>query len=791
MLTAGGTREFEFAHDRDLCQPSPLARARPYYRTSGRSDAPHFLFKAIRALLRGAFSTAGRLEQCPLRSDCLNKYRSSGPTRLLRWLCGLCSVVACAGLSVSPEPPVPLSSTWPQRYSVERNKAAGLLTLSTPYYTVQHALRQGGAISGIRLTHGRATNLLVQPFETYVRDAAGTIFSDLADHAPRVTTRSAGSNQIVVVESELRDGQGARSGVRVKTVYEYRWGYVKVHKEVSSGLAEFRAQEICPVSAVFVPSLASFGYRDGLTEREGASAFAFGSCHWGTVKPEGIPAFDTPYVPRYVMLADPGVEGLEWFVSSDLTQWDLQLTGCRGQGRSLLQPSGFPEGLRFTVSPYRNFEVPNLVPKRIVFDYYVGVPLLEGHALRPWFHSSFNRNQGQWVTTEQVQRWAEAGIQTVHCHNDGDYYGDGLFWRDGSYPPYPDMDKYDQVITSCHKVGIRVATYFSNKELHPSTPEFQQHGTPWGRMNRKGDLQHNFFKDKSEFGVQMCLRSGWLEYLKLSIDRVLTHHPLDGVYYDWNVALLCCNPWHEKLNEHESTAGHWDIDELLNLMEWTRQRVGPHGLIIVHNTTTPMFATENFADDVVANEWGYGKWSGGGPSLQDLPLEWSLVGARPRGVISYGQLDAQAPRRLHRLFALEALLAGVTPWPASPETFELFPVLKPIGPLETCRFADWRNEAVTLAGARAGCAIYSRPDESWLVLGSLEASARDVRCVLRPDKLPYPLTSVTSATLLSSNEPDHSSGGKAVPVTLDVQQLTGQGLTVTIPPDTAVLLRVR
>ena len=76
----------------------------------------------------------------------------------------------------------------------------------------------------------------------------------------------------------------------------------------------------------------------------------------------------------------------------------------------------------------------------------------------------------------QIQRWAESGIQTVHCHNDGDYYEDGLFWRDGAYPPYPDMDKYDKVIADCHAAGIRVATYFSNKELHPSTPEFQEHG---------------------------------------------------------------------------------------------------------------------------------------------------------------------------------------------------------------------------------------------------------------------------------------------------------------------------
>jgi len=88
--------------------------------------------------------------------------------------------------SAAPESPQGLPSAWPQTYSVQRNKAAGLLTLSTPYYTVQHDLKHGGAISSIRLTHGKASNLLVLPFETRVQDAAGNLHSDLAEPAPRV-----------------------------------------------------------------------------------------------------------------------------------------------------------------------------------------------------------------------------------------------------------------------------------------------------------------------------------------------------------------------------------------------------------------------------------------------------------------------------------------------------------------------------------------------------------------------------------------------------------------------------
>jgi Domain of unknown function (DUF6259) len=754
----------------------------------------------------------------------MTNLRSDSQARGLSGRLFLCLLVPLTALAAA-EPPSPAQpSTWPQAYSVRRDQAAGLLILSTPYYTVQHDLKRGGAISSIRLTHGTATNLLVRPFETRIQDAAGKVYSDLADPRPHVTFRQKDLNELVTVESELRDAQGNEGGVRVKAVYQYRWGYVKVHKEIALHGKGFRAQDVCPVSAVLAPGLCAYGYRDGLTEEEGAPAFSFGSCHWGKLDGAGASAVEMPYVPHYVMLANPGVEGLEWFVSSDLAQWDLQLTGKRGQAKSRLstlrsaageagstvrrvatengsmprgaatedgQTSGTPEGITLSVSAFQNAQSPVLLPARLTFDYYLGVPLLEGHALKPWFHTTFNRNRGQWVSTNEIRQWAESGIQTVHCHNDGDYYSDGLFWRDGSYPPYPDMDKYDQVIAECHKVGIRVATYFSNKELHPSTPQFQQHGLDWGRMNRKGDLQHNASSDKAEFGAQMCLRSGWLDYLKLSIDRVLTHHALDGVYYDWNVALLCCNPRHEKLEAGQSAAGHWDIDELLDLMEWTRHRVGPRGLVIIHNTSTPMFATENFADKVVAHEWGYAPWKGQGPALQDLPLEWSLVGARRRGVISYSMVGAGAPAHLHRLFALEALLAGVTPWAADAETFNLFPVLEPVGEIENCRFADWRNHAVTLAGARSGAAIYSRPDEAWLVVGNLQDSAQEIRCVLHPEKLPYPLPSVTSAMLFHPLPAFTNVTDQAAPLALDARQLTGDGLTLSIPPESAVLLHVR
>lgn len=704
---------------------------------------------------------------------------------------GLLCITLAVAATISPaaEPASKHGSTWPQPYAVERRDAAGSLVLRTPYCDIEHDLRRGGAIFRISLRHGKAANLLVGPIATRVRDESGTVLTDLRDATPRVTHRRAGLNEVVTVDAALVDPQGRASGLRLKTAYEYRWGYVKIHREFILPASGARVRELCPLSAILAPSLTDYGYREGLSEGEGAEPFSFGSNRWGRLRPgrASDPPLKTNYVPRSLILVDPGVEGLEWFVGSNLSQWESEPAGRRGQGLFSLSLSQDPHGLALSISPLWNADKATAVAKNLTFDSYIAVPLIEGHAFRPWIHTSFNRNRGNWVSADEIRQWAEKGYQTVHCHNDGDYYGDGLFWRDGSYPPYPDMDRYDLVLKECRAAGIQTATYFSNKELHPSTREFKEHGEEWGRKDRQGTLKHTIYQtERGEFGALMCLRSGWLDYLKFSIDRVLKNHPLDGVYFDWNVALYCENPLHEGKNAGDPAAGHWDIDELLDLMEWTRRRVGPEGLLIVHNTTVPMFATENFADHVVATEWGYQKWTDRAPDLADLPLEWSLAGARSRGVISYGCIDKDAPRRLHKLFALEGFLGGAAPWPASPETLELLPLLKPLGDIEAFRFSDWRNRAVSLSDPRCASAVYSRPGEAYLLLANLDQALREVTCVLRPEKLAYPLARPAAASLLEAGHPELET---AKP--LDIRQLVGNGHKITIPGDGAVVIRVR
>ncbi|HUU29835.1 MAG TPA: DUF6259 domain-containing protein [archaeon] len=687
-----------------------------------------------------------------------------------------------------------LPGCWPQEYTVQHDPTAGLLTLSTPYYQVVHDLRAGGVISKIIYTHGRAGNLLVKPIESRVRlaDENRTSLGDIHAADARISWSEPGLYPTVSVECSLQDEKGNKSGITVRTTYNYRWGYIKINKQFIFPAGEpVRVKEICALSAVFHPSLSDYGYRRGIAEQELADPFDFGVCQWGKIRPGTH--FDNPlqtrFVPRYIVLANHGIEGIEWFVSSDLSQWDYQLTGRPGDGFCYVGPSLEPLGVSVSVSAVSLPRGSVALQGSYTFDYYIGMPILEGHANPIFCHASFQRKN--WPSGERVREWAESGIKTAHFHHDGDTFRDGLFWRDGTYPPFgpEDMKEYDRVIETCHRYGIRVATYFSNKELYPTTEAYKKHGEEWGRKaDDQGALRHNYYSG-DEYGAQMCLKSGWLDYFKNYVNTVLTNHKLDGIYYDWNCALFCNNPLHVGKTSNNvsgekglgalalSPTGHWDMDELIGLMEWTRERVGPDGLVIVHNTMVPACVIENFANYVVAMEWGYGMLTESVPEPKELPLEWDFMGARSRGVIGYGTIARGAPQYLHQLLALETLLTSVAPWPLSREAMDLFKILKPLGDLEQYRFEDWRNKAVALDIDNCASALYSRPGETYVILGNLGTASRTVSCRIDPECFPYPLDRVSSCELGS--------------LSLDPGRLTGSGEKITVPGSGAVMLKIK
>jgi hypothetical protein len=131
--------------------------------------------------------------------------------------------------------------------------------------------------------------------------------------------------------------------------------------------------------------------------------------------------------------------------------------------------------------------------------------------------------------------------------------------------------------------------------------------------------------------------------------------------------------------------------------------------------------------------------------------------------------------------ALSGLLTAVAPWRATPEASAMFKLLQPLGDIERFRFEDWRNTAVRLEGADCASAVYSRPGESFIILGSFNAEPTTVTCRIRPDALSSPLPAIASAELVAG----------APSVRLDGARLAGDGEKITIPGDGAVVIRIK
>lgn len=702
-------------------------------------------------------------------------------------------------------------SWWPQSYVVKRDHATGKLMVSTRYYQVEHDLRKGGTITKIHYTYGKAPNLLLRPLAASVQirgsEPAGEItanevrhyrFTDSEDASASVTADKAGKWETVTVHSRLINHAGEDSGVVAITTYNYRWGYIRIHKEFCFPQQGIKIRRLSALTTLLDPSLSNYGYTPSPAAAFSPEVLENGSSFWGKVRPgtNFDVAFETRYIPRYMVWANPGIEGLEWFASDALSQWDYQLAGRLGAGYASIQPSVDAPGVAISIDPLNlaptfNLETGGYITAAgsYIFDYYIGLPILDGLGHNPWLERSFDPQGGKWVSVDEIKRNSELGVSTMTLHDDGDSHNDALFWRDGSWPPYPpeEMEKMAKVIEDCHRHGIRTVPYFSNHELHQTTPEFKTHGQDWGcKPDDEGNLRPNY-----NWGALMCLKTGWLDYFKLCVDRVLKHYPFDGVYYDWNQPLYCNNALHMgKISNGVppgvgsyaiSPTGHWDVDELLELMEWTRERVGPTGLILVHNTMNPMLAVENFVNGVCTMEWGYGKISSSMPKPQDLPLEWNMVGSRSRAVIEYGSLERNAPSQVHQLFYLTALITGVATWPASPEALEVFKLLKPLGDLSQYQFEDWQNTVVGMDNADCYSAFYSRENEAWIVLANLGARTATVTCVVHCQQLSHPLAKVESATL-------HIQGKQS---NLDRDALVHSGQKITLPAATASLIHLR
>lgn len=297
-------------------------------------------------------------------------------------------------------------------------------------------------------------------------------------------------------------------------------------------------------------------------------------------------------MPDYFCILERGVEGFEFF-SPDIFKQNQMYEENKGFYQARYRD--ITNSVEVEFSPYGEWQIPISINKgKYSFSYFLALPFSKGKykVHKPHFHAMIN---SRWPDEKQLDILANSGVQLIRLHND--YREDGPFWHDGCYPPYDrkNMEKLDWVIAQVHKRGMKIVPYFSLKELHPDAPEYKIFSEEWKRTIDKKTVIHNY-AGTGEFGAQMCLCSGWSQFRKKSIDLVLKNHDFDGVYYDWVCSQYCNNPNHKNGEEHT------DIEELIDLIFWTRKRVGRNGIVFLHLSGVPMMVFENVADLVYTHE---------------------------------------------------------------------------------------------------------------------------------------------------------------------------------------------
>ncbi|MBA3707743.1 MAG: hypothetical protein H0W83_02855 [Planctomycetes bacterium] len=505
------------------------------------------------------------------------------------------------------------------------------IRVSSPWWTVEHDGARGGAWTSIVFTHGSGANLLRAPVSSMVRyafadpasDGRWTFYHERNERAAAMSVeRSAEGHPVVVAQGTYRDDAGVATGVRFRRTTEYRpFGLVHTTLDV---IGDPGSDDIVEVRVLDLALRA--GMTDALVRPHpsqlGGDLLGWGKWH-GLAKATGT-IFQASTVPQYLICFERGVEGIEIFPPSELHGWDRGLKPDIGLGLHLVEHGA--DGTSITMSPhclaYRR--LPTSVRGTTSFGLRIGLPNIKPRERvgSTVFHLTASSS---WPTDEELASQAAAGVRLVRFHND--YREDGPFWHDGMYPPYDPagMTELRRVVATSHRLGMRIVPYISLKEFHPESAGYVEHAHEWMHMAAPSVGIVHTWMGSGEFGGLMCLRSGWNEFRKRSIDRILTDIPWDGLYFDWTTPHPCRHP------DHARGDYHTDADEFQDLLLWCRRRVGAEGILFMHLSGTPSIVAENMSDLVFVNEDNYGPGTAYRPG--EAPPQCDFIPIAPRHLI--------------------------------------------------------------------------------------------------------------------------------------------------------------
>ncbi len=654
------------------------------------------------------------------------RFRLSWMLTALSWLFGL-------GLDIWASPGTVADFQAPGGGSLKLETQAGnRVKVYSPNWHLEFDLLNGGILDTIVFPHGSGKNLLLKPFHTTVGAWADCF-------APSTDFRSSKEGQVLRLEfaGQMATPDRLPGPVQYQTIWMLTPFTVRVEHKLLFR-QDFSSKSVGIGSFSVRPDLSEFGLRVGPADDSDPRMQA--PARFGKVDQMGRTLVHEHHAPLYLLLFHRDLEGLDITLSSDLETWEKALTGSGGIGAFTVEVAADGSSIDVTRNALSSLLPLPIRKGEYSFGYYLGLPRIVEKSDRHWRHLSFGNHP--WPSDADIQKWSESGTNIVRLHND--YAEDENFWHDGGWPPYDEkgMAELRRVISTCHRLKMKVVPYFSVHEFHPKAQGYPDHEQEWKRStDQLGTVYHNSW-GKGEFGAQMCPQSGWLERRKQDVERAYRELGFDGVYYDWVWGLPCNNKNHNpKL--------HLGTDEIVDLLAWTRRLISPNGTLILHlYGQFPSIALENYADLVVNME----EISDSEAMMQmgEIPVVTVLAESLHRSPCPSYRLDQSQERNRNNIAQL--VLLGMFPWsdgaagPVLDETLKLFRTFRSYS-LEQYRFHGAYSGAVHTAWSDVFGALYSSEGEALVIISNTSRDTRkNVVWTVKPELLGF--TSVPPHVLI-------------------------------------------